>query len=108
VSDLSPENVYVLIILACYKEQDHVADEVERMVMYFNPLKVLMSVALFLLGLVIAKGIYDLAAHPFRIAVGTILIFVTGLLIASHPLGTAGRPSRLARPSAFLGMNPAR
>jgi glycosyltransferase involved in cell wall biosynthesis len=60
--------------------------QVLRMVMYFNPLKVLMPVALVLLGLGIAKGIYDLAAHPFRVADDTILVFVTGLLIASLAL----------------------
>ncbi len=60
--------------------------QVLRMVMYFNPLKVLMPVALLLLGLGIAKGIYDLAAHPFRIADDTVLVFMTGLLIASLAL----------------------
>jgi glycosyltransferase involved in cell wall biosynthesis len=60
--------------------------QVLRMVMYFNPLKVLMPVALFLLGLGIAKGIYDVVVHPFLIAVDTVLIFVTGLLIASLAL----------------------
>jgi polyisoprenyl-phosphate glycosyltransferase len=60
--------------------------QVLRMVMYFNPLKVLMPVALFLLGLGIAKGVYDVVVHPFRFAVDTILIFMTGLLIASLAL----------------------
>jgi glycosyltransferase involved in cell wall biosynthesis len=60
--------------------------QVLRMVMYFNPLKVLMPLALVLLGLGIAKGIYDVAAHPFRVADDTVLIFVTGLLIASLAL----------------------
>ena len=60
--------------------------QVLRMVMYFNPLKVLMPVALFLLGLGILKGIYDLAVHPLLIAVNTVLIFVTGVLIASLAL----------------------
>ena len=60
--------------------------QVLRMVMYFNPLKVLMPVALLLLGLGIAKGIYDMVVHPFRFATDTILIFVTGLLIASLAL----------------------
>jgi polyisoprenyl-phosphate glycosyltransferase len=60
--------------------------QVLRMVMYFNPLKVLMPVALFLLGLGIAKGIYDMVKHPFFFAVNTVLIFVTGLLIASLAL----------------------
>jgi polyisoprenyl-phosphate glycosyltransferase len=60
--------------------------QVLRMVMYFNPLKVLMPVALFLLGLGIAKGIYDIVVHPFLIAVDTVLIFVSGLIIASLAL----------------------
>jgi polyisoprenyl-phosphate glycosyltransferase len=60
--------------------------QVLRMVMYFNPLKVLMPVALFLLGLGIAKGIYDVVVHPLSFAVNTVLIFVTGLLIASLAL----------------------
>jgi polyisoprenyl-phosphate glycosyltransferase len=60
--------------------------QVLRMVMYFNPLKVLMPLALFLLGLGIAKGIFDVAVHPLRFAVNTVLIFVTGLLIASLAL----------------------
>ena len=60
--------------------------QVLRMVMYFNPLKVLMPVALFLLGLGILKGIYDMARHPFYFAIDTVLIFVTGLIIASMAL----------------------
>ena len=60
--------------------------QVLRMVMYFNPLKVLMPVALTLLGLGVAKGIFDIAVHPLRFAVNTVLIFVTGLLIASLAL----------------------
>jgi glycosyltransferase involved in cell wall biosynthesis len=60
--------------------------QVLRMVMYFNPLKVLMPVALTLLGLGVAKGIYDVAVHPLSFAVNTVLIFVTGLLIASLAL----------------------
>ena len=60
--------------------------QVLRMVMYFNPLKVLMPVALLLLGAGVAKGIYDVAVHPLSFAVNTVLIFVTGLLIASLAL----------------------
>jgi hypothetical protein len=60
--------------------------QVLRMVMYFNPLKVLMPVALFLLGLGVVKGIYDMVVHPLLFAVNTVLIFVTGLLIASLAL----------------------
>jgi polyisoprenyl-phosphate glycosyltransferase len=60
--------------------------QVLRMVMYFNPLKVLMPVALLLLGLGIVKGIYDIVVHPLSFAVNTVLIFVTGLLVASLAL----------------------
>jgi glycosyltransferase involved in cell wall biosynthesis len=60
--------------------------QVLRMVMYFNPLKVLMPVALLLLGLGLAKGVFDVIVHPFRFADDTVLIFVTGLLIASLAL----------------------
>jgi glycosyltransferase involved in cell wall biosynthesis len=60
--------------------------QVLRMVMYFNPLKVLMPVALSLLGLGVAKGIFDMVVHPLYFAVNTVLIFVTGLLIGSLAL----------------------
>jgi glycosyltransferase involved in cell wall biosynthesis len=60
--------------------------QVLRMVMYFNPLKVLMPVALFLIGLGVAKGIYDMVVHPLLFAVNTVLILVTGLIIASMAL----------------------
>jgi hypothetical protein len=56
------------------------------MVMYFNPLKVLMPPALFLLGLGAAKGIYDLVVHHWHIANDTLLVFVTGLILASLAL----------------------
>jgi glycosyltransferase involved in cell wall biosynthesis len=60
--------------------------QVLRMVMYFNPLKVLMPPALFLIGLGILKAIYDMVAHPLYFAINTVLIFVTGLIIASMAL----------------------
>jgi hypothetical protein len=60
--------------------------QVLRMVMYFNPLKVLMPVALFLLILGIGKGISDMIVHPLRFAGDTVLIFLTGLIIASMAL----------------------
>jgi glycosyltransferase involved in cell wall biosynthesis len=60
--------------------------QVLRMVMYFNPLKVLMPVALFLLVLGVAKGIFDMVVHPLLFAVNTVLIFVSGLIIASMAL----------------------
>jgi glycosyltransferase involved in cell wall biosynthesis len=60
--------------------------QVLRMVMYFNPLKVLMPPALFLIVLGILKAIYDMVAHPLYFAINTVLIFVTGLIIASMAL----------------------
>ncbi len=60
--------------------------QVLRMVMYFNPLKVLMPVALSLLVLGVAKGIFDMVVHPLYFAVNTVLIFVSGLIIASLAL----------------------
>jgi polyisoprenyl-phosphate glycosyltransferase len=60
--------------------------QVLRMVMYFNPLKVLMPVALVLLGVGLAKGIYDMAVHPFLVAQDTILVFVSGLIVATLAL----------------------
>ncbi|RKS71455.1 glycosyltransferase involved in cell wall biosynthesis [Motilibacter peucedani] len=56
--------------------------QVLRMVMYFNPLKVLMPVALALLALAVVKGGFDLVVHPVRLASNTVLLFVTGLIIA--------------------------
>jgi glycosyltransferase involved in cell wall biosynthesis len=60
--------------------------QVLRMVMYFNPIKVLMPIALTLLGVGALKAIYDIAAHPVRVAINTLLLLVTGLLIASVAL----------------------
>jgi polyisoprenyl-phosphate glycosyltransferase len=60
--------------------------QILRMTMYFNPLKVLMPLALFLLGVGVIKGIYDVSAHPVKVALDTVLIFVTGVLIASLAL----------------------
>ena len=42
--------------------------QVLRMVMYFNPIKVLLPPALWLIGIGMVKGIYDMVAHPFKIA----------------------------------------
>jgi glycosyltransferase involved in cell wall biosynthesis len=60
--------------------------QVLRMVMYFSPLKVLMPPALFLISLGILKGLYDMVVHPLNFAINTVLIFVTGLIIASLAL----------------------
>jgi polyisoprenyl-phosphate glycosyltransferase len=56
--------------------------QVLRMVMYFNPLTMLMPVALGLLAVGVAKGVFDLVVHPLRFATNTVLIFLSGLLVA--------------------------
>ncbi|MGH3680238.1 MAG: glycosyltransferase family 2 protein [Natronosporangium sp.] len=60
--------------------------QVLRMVMYFNPLKVLLPPALLLIGIGTAKVGYDLITNPFRIAINTILLLMTGLIIGSMAL----------------------
>jgi glycosyltransferase involved in cell wall biosynthesis len=60
--------------------------QVLRMVMYFNPLKALMPLALALIGVGVAKGIVDVALHPVRLATNTVLIFLAGLIIGSLAL----------------------
>ncbi len=60
--------------------------QVVRMVMYFNPLKVLMPPSLILLTVGGAKAAYDVITQPVRLATNTVLIFLTGLIIASLAL----------------------
>ncbi len=55
--------------------------QVLRMVMYFNPIKVLMPFGLWLMGIGGAKLTYDLATNPFRVAGSTTLTIFTGLQI---------------------------
>ncbi|MBX6773186.1 MAG: glycosyltransferase family 2 protein [Chloroflexi bacterium] len=60
--------------------------QVLRMIMYFNPLKVLMPPALWLMGIGVAKGIADVVRYHFHLSTNTVLIFVTGLIIAAVAL----------------------
>jgi glycosyltransferase involved in cell wall biosynthesis len=60
--------------------------QVLRMVMYFNPLKVLMPPALWLVGFGVVKAVFDLVVHPFRFAQNTALLLLSGLIIASMAL----------------------
>jgi len=60
--------------------------QVLRMVMYFNPLKVLMPPALWLITIGLLKGVYDMVVHPVRFSVNTVLVFITGMLIAALAL----------------------
>jgi hypothetical protein len=55
--------------------------QVLRMVMYFNPIKVLMPIALTLLGLSFVKGVIDVIRYHFGITTNAVLLFISGLLI---------------------------
>jgi glycosyltransferase involved in cell wall biosynthesis len=48
--------------------------QVLRMVMYFNPLRVLMPVGLTLLGATFAKAVVDLIVHDLRVTGSTVLV----------------------------------
>ena len=60
--------------------------QVLRMIMYFNPLKVLMPVALWLLGIGIVKVIIDIVRYFFRITTSSVLVLITGLIIGAVAL----------------------
>jgi len=60
--------------------------QVLRMVMYFNPLKVLMPVALWILGLGVLKLFIDIGRFGFRVPGSTVLVLLTGLQIAALAL----------------------
>jgi hypothetical protein len=61
--------------------------QVLRMVMYFDPLRVLMPLALWLLGIGAVKAVVDIVRYqtPY-LANNTVLLVVTGLTIASLAL----------------------
>ena len=48
--------------------------QVLRMVMYFNPLRVLMPVGLTLMAATTAKLVFDLVVHHFRVTGSTVLV----------------------------------
>src|SRR3954470_23516793 len=56
--------------------------QVLRMVMYFNPLKVLMPLALTIMGLGVVKMVTDVVRFGWRVPGSTLLILVAGLQIA--------------------------
>ncbi|GAA2286239.1 glycosyltransferase family 2 protein [Nonomuraea roseoviolacea subsp. roseoviolacea] len=60
--------------------------QVLRMIMYFNPLKVLMPPALWLVAIGAVKGVWDMIHHPFYFPANTVMIFLSGLLIGSVAL----------------------
>ena len=60
--------------------------QVLRMVMYFDPLKVLMPLALWMVGIGVVKAIVDMVRHPFYFPANTILLLVSGLVVGSVAL----------------------
>ncbi|NLT53594.1 MAG: glycosyltransferase family 2 protein [Actinomycetales bacterium] len=60
--------------------------QVLRMVMYFDPLKVLMPPALWLLLAGVVKGIVDMVRHPFYFPASTVLTVLAALIIGSMAL----------------------
>ncbi len=60
--------------------------QVLRMIMYFDPLKVLMPLALWLLGIGVVKAVVDMVRHPFYFPANTVLLVMAGLLIGSMAL----------------------
>jgi glycosyltransferase involved in cell wall biosynthesis len=60
--------------------------QVLRMVMYFDPLKVLMPPALWLLLIGLVKGVIDMVRHLFYFPASTVLIVLSSLIIASMAL----------------------
>src|SRR5205807_10345765 len=55
--------------------------QVLRMIMYFNPLKVLMPLALWLIGIGVAKLIYDVIRYDFHLTGSTLLLLFAGFQI---------------------------
>jgi glycosyltransferase involved in cell wall biosynthesis len=60
--------------------------QVLRMVMYFNPIKVLMPLALWIFGIGFIKAIVDLIRIPLRISTSTLLLILTGMIIGAIAL----------------------
>ncbi|GII75426.1 glycosyl transferase [Sphaerisporangium rufum] len=60
--------------------------QVLRMIMYFNPLKVLMPPAIWLVVAAGLKGVVDMVRHPFYFPASTVMTFLAGLIIGSLAL----------------------
>jgi glycosyltransferase involved in cell wall biosynthesis len=60
--------------------------QVLRMVVYFDPLKVLLPPALWMLAIGLLKGIVDMARHPFYFPASTVLLVVSSIMIGSLAL----------------------
>jgi glycosyltransferase involved in cell wall biosynthesis len=60
--------------------------QVLRMIMYFDPLKVLMPPALWLIVIGVLKAVVDMVRHPFYFPASTVLLIVSGIMIGSLAL----------------------
>jgi glycosyltransferase involved in cell wall biosynthesis len=60
--------------------------QVLRMVVYFDPLKVLMPPALWMFAIGAVKFIVDMVRHPFYIPANTVLLIVSSIMIGSLAL----------------------
>ncbi|MEJ3747696.1 glycosyltransferase family 2 protein [Actinomycetes bacterium KLBMP 9797] len=60
--------------------------QVLRMVVYFNPIKVMMPVALTLIGVGGVKAIIDMIQYFFRVTTNAMLLIVTGLIFGGVAL----------------------
>lgn len=60
--------------------------QVLRMVMYFNPLKVLMPPALWLVGIGMVKGVVDVFNYGFYLTSNAVVTFLSGMLIGAVAL----------------------
>ena len=60
--------------------------QVLRMVMYFNPIKVLMPLALWIMALGFVKLIVDLSIHSGRVTGSTVLAIIIGFQVAALAL----------------------
>jgi glycosyltransferase involved in cell wall biosynthesis len=64
-----------------YRDTKRYLLQVVRLIMMYNPLRVLMPIALSLLGIGFVKLIYDLVTKNFRPAANTLLIFSAGFAV---------------------------
>src|SRR6202012_3967907 len=60
--------------------------QVLRMIMYFNPIKVLMPLAFWIFGIGFVKGIVDLVRYDFRLTTNSILLLLSGLIVGAIAL----------------------
>ncbi len=80
--------------------------QVLRMVMYFDPLKVLMPLALWVFAIGFVKAGYDMWRHPFYFPANTVLLLLSSLIIGSMALladlVVRSRGDRASDPSSHL------